>query len=143
MLKPLTLCTDASGVHLGAVLSQEDHNGLDRPVAHYSRGLTTAERNDSTIELECLAVVAAVKHSAYYLKIVYHLKVITDHRSILLEVLKSLQDLRWALTLQPFVVGVIHRAGSMYGNVDVDGLSRMISTPEMWKEEGKNVVNNV
>ena len=31
----------------------------------------------------------------------------------------------------------------MYGNADVDGLSRMISTPEMWKEEGKNVVNNI
>ena len=71
MLKPLTY---ASGVNLGAVLSQEDHNGLDRPVVHYSRGLTKAERNDSTIELECLAVVAAVKHFAYYLKIVtiYH-----------------------------------------------------------------------
>ena len=143
LLKPFTLCTDASGVGLGAVLSQEDHNGLDRPVAYYSRGLTKAEKNYSTTELECLAVVAAVKRFANYLESL-PFNVITDHRSLLyLDKMKhSMSSLtRWSLSLQPFVFNVIHRAGSMHGNAD--GLSRMISTVKETKEdEGKNVVNN-
>ena len=120
MLKPTTLCTDASGVGLGAILSQEDHSGLDRPVAYFSRGLTKAERNYSTTELECLAVVAAVKHFAYYLESL-PFKVITDHRSLLyLDKMKNSTSrlTRWALTLQLFVFGVIHRAGSLHGNTD-------------------------
>ena len=143
LLKPCTLCTDASGVGLGAVLIQEDHNGLDRPVAYYSRGLSKAAKNYSTTELECLAVVAAVKRFAYYLESL-PFKVITDHRSLLyLDKMKNSTSrlTRWSLSLQPFVFNVIHRAGSMHGNAD--GLSRMMSTAKETKEEeGKNVVNN-
>ena len=111
LLKPFTLCTDASGVGLGAVLSQEDHNGLDRPVAYYSRGLSKAEKNYSTTELKCLAVVAAVKRFAYYLESL-PFNVITDHRSLLyLDKMKNSTSrlTRWSLTLQPFVFNVIHR----------------------------------
>ena len=51
---------------------------------------------------------------------------------------------RWALTLQPFVYKIVHRAHSNHGNAD--GLSRMQSLSEKEptstsKEEGKNVVN--
>ena len=51
---------------------------------------------------------------------------------------------RWALTLQPFVYKIVHRAGSNHGNAD--GLSQMqpllVKEPTSTsKEEGKNVVN--
>ena len=112
-------------------------------MAYFSRGLTKAERNYCTTELECLAVVEAVRYFLYYLESL-PFKVITDHRSILyLDKTKNSSSrlTRWVLTLQPFVFGIIHRAGTLHGNAD--GLSRMmISTVKMSKEEGKNVVND-
>ena len=50
-----TVQTDASGVALGAVLSQEC-NGVRQPIAYASRTLSAQERKASTYELECLAV---------------------------------------------------------------------------------------
>ena len=122
-------------------MSQVDHSGLDRPVAYFSRGLTKAERNYSTTELECLAVVAAVRNFAYCLESL-SFKVITDHKSLLyLDKMKNSSSrlTRWALTLQPFVFDIIHRVGTLHGIAD--GPSRMIiRTAKISKEEeGKNV----
>jgi hypothetical protein len=51
------LQTDASGVALGAVLSQE-RGGVRQPIAYDSRALTTQEKKASSIyELECLGVL--------------------------------------------------------------------------------------
>ena len=94
-------------------------------MAYYSIGLTKAEKNYSTTKLEYLAVVSAVKHFAFYLKSL-PFKVITDHRSLVyLDKMKNSTSrlTRWALTLQPFVYKIVHRAGSNHGNAD--GLSRM------------------
>ena len=104
-------------------------------VAYYSRGLTKAERNYSTTELECLVVVCSCETFCLLPGIV-QFKVITDYRSLLyLDKMKN--TTRWALPLQPFVFSIIHRAGN------TDGLSRNLSTAKISKEEeGKNVVND-
>lgn len=55
--------TDASDLGLGAVLLQEGdkpHLGL-RPVAFASHALTSAERNYTVAEKECLAILFALK----------------------------------------------------------------------------------
>jgi len=52
-----TLDTDASAGQVGAVLLQEQPDQSTRPVGYWSRFLNTAERNYSTTERECLAVV--------------------------------------------------------------------------------------
>jgi len=51
------LDTDASAGHVGAVLLQQQPDQSTRPVGYWSRSLNAAERNYSTTERECLAVV--------------------------------------------------------------------------------------
>ena len=58
---PFQLQTDASGVGVGAVLEQNGH-----VIAYASRVLSTAERNYSVIQRECLAVVYALKQFRHY-----------------------------------------------------------------------------
>lgn len=49
-----TIATDASGVGIGAVLTQK-RNGEDKPIAFYSKHLSKVERRYSTSERELLA----------------------------------------------------------------------------------------
>lgn len=57
---PVTIHTDASGVGLGAVMSQDSGDG-PRPVVFASRSLSEGESRYHANELECLAVVRALK----------------------------------------------------------------------------------
>eukprot|EP00741_Cyanophora_paradoxa_P022756 tig00021504_g21978.t1 len=59
--------TDASTYAIGAILSQADDKGVERPLAFISRTLLPAEMNYSATELECLAVVWAIKYWRHYL----------------------------------------------------------------------------
>lgn len=73
--------TDASGVGLGAVLSQSQYDGTIRPVAFASRTLQPHEKNHGVSELEVLGVVWAVKHFRHYLY-GHHCTVLTDHKAL-------------------------------------------------------------
>ncbi|CAG8668774.1 1767_t:CDS:2, partial [Cetraspora pellucida] len=55
------LYTDASHLALGAVLSQPGDNGLKGVVEYTSRSTKPAERNYTITELECTAIVWAMK----------------------------------------------------------------------------------
>lgn len=59
--------TDASGIGLGAVLSQKQSDGRYHPVAYASRSLQPNEKNNPISELETLAIVWAVKYFRAYL----------------------------------------------------------------------------
>ena len=122
--KPFVLQTDASRTGVGAVLSQEDS-----PIAYYSRKLLDRERKYSTVEQECLAIVAGIKAFGIYL-IGKPFVLQTDHRA--LQWLQKSKDgnarlLRWSLLLQPYSFTVEHRKGIQNGNADA--LSRMTVEP--------------
>ena len=52
-----TLDTDACEYQVGCTLLQEQPSGDKHPVGYWSRSWTSAERNYSTTERECLAIV--------------------------------------------------------------------------------------
>ena len=59
--KEYFMYTDASIIRLGAILLQKDSEGFYHAITYLSRGLTKAEKNYSTTELECLGMVWACK----------------------------------------------------------------------------------
>lgn len=124
--KPFKLMCDASDVGSGAVLMQEDSDGIDRPVCYYSKKFNSAQRNYSTIEKELLALVQALQHFSVYAcpsgptVIIY-----TDHHP--LKYLNHFRDknqrlTRWSLYLQEFDLDVRHVKGR--DNIIADCLSR-------------------
>ena len=60
------LYVDARDVAGGAVLSQKDLQGVDHPVAYFSKKLDKHQRRYSTIEKEALALLLSLKHFDVY-----------------------------------------------------------------------------
>lgn len=126
---------DASKVDVGAVLAQEDENGIERPIAFMSQKLNKAQRNYSVTELECLAVVLAINKFRIYIE-GHEFSVITDHSS--LRWLMNQKDLngrlaRWALKLQGLNFSIVHRKGK--DNIVPDALSRSFMDEEVLELE--------
>lgn len=108
------LATDATEAGLGAVLMQET-DGVLRPVAYASKTTSEAEARYPITELECFAVVWAVKLFRPYL---YGCRfaVVTDHSAPMwLMTAKQLAGRlhRWAITLQEYNFTIIHTPGKL------------------------------
>ena len=121
--EPYIIDTDASDVALGAVLSQKI-DGVERPIAFFSRVMNSTQRNYCTTRRELLAVISALQHFRHYL---LHNKVIlrTDHHSLKwLQTFKRPEGIlaRWVETLAKFDFTIEHRPARLHSNVD--GVSR-------------------
>ena len=128
------LDTDASATGIGAVLSQVQ-DGVERPIAYASRGLSKSERNYSVTKRELLAVVFYCKYFRHYL-IGRKFKLRTDHAALRwLQTFKDATGMwaRWQNTLAEFNKEIVHRAGRSHGNAD--GLSRR---PNEQPERGRS-----
>ena len=116
--------TDASGLGLGAILSQEQEDGTVWPIAYASRTLQPHECNYGSTELEALGIVWAVCHFHQYLY-GHTCHVFTNH-----EALKSLLNsphpsgklARWGLSIQELDLHIHYHPGRK--NEKADALSR-------------------
>ena len=124
--KPFKLAVDASDVGIGGVLLQEDSSGVDHPVCYFSKKLNRHQKNYSTIEKECLALVLALQHFDVYVTSSHiSLVVFTDHNPLtFLSKIKNKNQrlVRWSLLLQNYNLEIRHIKGR--DNVVADALSR-------------------
>ncbi|XP_057380292.1 uncharacterized protein LOC130702681 [Daphnia carinata] len=119
----VTIQTDASQTGLGAVLTQDAGEG-HRPVTFISRGLSDTETRYHANELECLAVMWALKKLRTY-GYGRHFFVKTDSSAV--KWMMGKKDLkgkfvRWVLELQEFNFTIEHLKGT--DNIVADTLSR-------------------
>ncbi|MCO5603851.1 hypothetical protein L7F22_058005 [Adiantum nelumboides] len=117
--KEFEVVTDASGLALGGVLTQEG-----RPVAYTSRKLRDHERNYPTHDLELLAVIHALKLWRHYL-LSRKFQLVTDHKSlkwIFTQPNLNMRQRRWIKLLQEYDFDIKYRPGK--DKVVADGLSR-------------------
>jgi len=75
------LYTDCSDYACGAVLSQKNDEGTDKVLGYFSKTLSSAERNYSVYQKECLAILRAIEYFKQYLQGT-HFTVFTDHFSL-------------------------------------------------------------
>ena len=110
--KPFTLTINASNVGTGAVLMQEDFNGIDDPISYFSCKFKDSQRNYSTREKETLALLLVLQHYEIYITAVQLLLMIcTDHNPLIfLNRLKNKNQrlLCWSLTLQGYDLDIRH-----------------------------------
>ena len=117
------LTTNASDFAVGAILNQGPL-GEDRPIAYMSKIMKPAEKNYTTTEKECLAVIYAVLHFRPYLFGRSFLS-ICDHEPLkwIDSVKPPLQRLiRWRTRLREYEYEFLHKSERL--NVNVDALSR-------------------
>ena len=124
--RPYHLFVDSSEKCSGAVLMQQ-HEGILHSIAYFSKQLNKAQRNYSTVEKECLAVVLALKHFEAYLSPTQITHLYTDHNPLvslnkLLLAKSNARLARWSLLLQSYNLNIQHIAGK--DNVIADLLSR-------------------
>lgn len=118
-LRPFIVDTDASGVGVGAVLSQVGEAG-ERVVAYYSCSLNQPARNYCVTRRELLAVVMAVRRFRPYL-LGNKFTLRTDHASLtwLLNFKQPEgQVARWLEILQEYDFVIQHRPGHQHTNAD-------------------------
>ena len=120
--KPFILHTDASTVGLGAVLSQLDSDKLEHPIIFLSRSLTDAEKNYTATELECLAIIWAIRKLHPYLD-GSNFTLITDHSALqwLFDYNGSNKRIvRWTMDLQPYRphMTIRYKPGRVHSNAD-------------------------
>lgn len=121
--KQFYLQTDASNIGLGAVLFQREGNH-ERVIAYRSRSLQPHERNYTTTEKECLAVVWAIQRNLEFLEGI-PFTVITDHLALkwIFKLPNPTGRLgRWSLELRNHDFTIQYRKGKQ--NVVPDALSR-------------------
>ena len=127
---PFILDTDVSAGQIGCALFQRHEDGVRYPIGYWSRTILRTERNYSSAERECLAIVWAVTILRPYLERT-HFVINTDHQALTwLMVLPESQMtgrlMIWRLRLLEFDYEVHYVKGK--SNLVADAISRLNTT---------------
>ena len=117
---PFCLETDASGVAVGAVLSQNAH-----PIAYFSKTLCPRLQRSSTYVRELHAITSAVRKWRRYL-LGHPFTIITDHQSLkdlMNQVIQTPEQQQYLVKLLGYSYTIQYRPSS--GNAAADALSRV------------------
>lgn len=131
--KPFCISSDASAYAVGAVLAQEQTDGV-HPIEYASRLLTPAERNYSTTEREALAVLWALQKFRGFIESNL-ITVYTDHialKWVLSATAPQGRLARWSLALQQYELAISYVPG------DKNRLADLLSRPEVGRIEAKS-----
>lgn len=118
--KPFEIHTDASVSGLGATLVQYDDNGREHPVEYASRGLSDTESRYEARELECLALLFAIRKFHRYLSPKF--TAVVDHKNLLnlqSYVRHNRRLIRWAIELSQYEINMKHKKGSEHVVADL------------------------
>ncbi|GJU38314.1 ty3-gypsy retrotransposon protein [Tanacetum coccineum] len=143
--EPFDLTTDASGVAIGAVLSQND-----KPISFFSKKLCDRMQADSTYIRELYAITEAIKKWRQYL-LGRKFRVFTDHHSLkhlLTQTIQTPEQHKWLTKLLGYDFEVHYKPGKE--NKVADALSRpdtatimAISSPRAtWLDELRSYYKN-
>ncbi|KAH9102798.1 hypothetical protein AeMF1_020706 [Aphanomyces euteiches] len=115
--EPFTIHTDSSSFQLGGVISQ---NG--KPLAFFSRKLSTSQRNYTVTEQEMLSIVELLKE---YRNILLGRKIViyTDHKNLSFTNFTNPRVHRWRLIVEEFGPTIKYIRGIT--NVAAEALSRL------------------
>lgn len=133
---PITIYSDASGSGIGAVLKQTQANGVEKPVAYFSKKLDEYQKKKKAIYIESMAIREAVKFWRYWL-IGRRFIIVTDHKPLENLNLKSRTDEELgdlANYLLQYDFSVVYRPGKE--NSEADCLSR---NPVLDSDHGEDV----
>jgi len=93
---PFDIYTDASDYQLGGVITQNNW-----PIAFYSRKLTSAQRNYTTMEKELLSIVELAQEYRHML-LGMQCRFFCDHKKLGFTTFRSERVRRWLSTLEEF-----------------------------------------
>ncbi len=123
--KVFEIYTDASSKQLGAVITQEN-----RPIAFFSRKLSTMQRKYSVTKIELLAIVETVEEFKGMLW-GQSIKVYTDHTNLIRDALGMTLDhvYQWRLLLEEYGPKIVYIKG--IHNTIADAISRLEYDPSV------------
>ncbi|QRW18711.1 Retrotransposable element Tf2 protein [Rhizoctonia solani] len=119
---PYYLETDASGVAMGAILSQRGPDNQLHPIAYMSKSFSGAEANYDTHDKELLAIIKALEEWRIFLEATEKpIQVFTDHRNLeywMQARTFNRRHARWRIFLSNFNFEIHYRPGKQSGKPD-------------------------
>ncbi|KAF8761431.1 hypothetical protein RHS01_00017 [Rhizoctonia solani] len=114
--------TDASGVAMGAILSQQGEDNRLHPVAYMSKSFSGAEANYDTHDKELLAIIKALEEWRIFLEATEKpIQVFTDHRNLeywMQARTFNRRHARWRIFLSDFNFEIHYCPGKQSGKPD-------------------------